>query len=95
MDEIISMALGNGIWAALFCFLFLYMLKDSRTRESRYTATIETLGVGLKDAAEALKVCEKIKVDCECGLVTTRDVKRDTEQIKEDVEALRVSRERL
>ncbi len=48
MSEIMSYALESGIWATLFCFLFLYMLKDSRNREKKYTLTIESRCTQLK-----------------------------------------------
>ena len=36
-------AAGSGLWAVLFCFLLMYQLRDSRTRESKYRDTIKTL----------------------------------------------------
>ena len=42
-EEILKAAAGSGLWALLFCFLLMYQLRDSRTRESKYRETIETL----------------------------------------------------
>ena len=95
MNEIMSMALESGVWAALFCFLFTYMLKDSRSREKKYTATIEALTAQLGGASSALKICEEIKDKQERNLQFGMAIKGDTEHIKEGVEAIRASFERL
>ena len=72
--EIMSLAIGNGLWAALFCLLFLYQLKDSRSREKKYTATIGSLTKSLGDFKGMKKDCQSIKEDCEairvdCGVI--------------------------
>ena len=37
MEEIMTQALGNGIWATLFCFLFfLYAKRRKRERKQIY-----------------------------------------------------------
>lgn len=59
-QQIMSAALGNGLWTALFCLLFLYQLKDSRAREKRYVGIIEGLGERLKTVEEIRGDCEKI-----------------------------------
>lgn len=43
--EKILMELGaaNGIWSALFVFLFIYVLYDSRKREAKYQLIITEL----------------------------------------------------
>lgn len=55
-NEIISIVVSNGIFAILFVWLFLYMLKDSRNRESKYQQTIQEL-------TTHLKVLEDVKDD--------------------------------
>ena len=42
-DEIIKLALTNGLWAVLFVVLFLYQIKTSMSRESKYQALLEKL----------------------------------------------------
>ncbi len=42
-EEIIKLALGNGLWAVLFCVLLLYGLRDGRIREQKYRQTIDVL----------------------------------------------------
>lgn len=95
IDEIVSMALGNGIWAALFCFLFLHMLKDSRNREAKYTETIRTLSEQVGSAISSLKICDDIKSSSTTNLQLSRTIKTNTEQIKYGIDSLRASWERL
>lgn len=57
-DKIINLALSNGIWAVLFLMLLVFQLKDSKTRESKYQSTIESLG-------DALQVVKDVKEDVE------------------------------
>lgn len=42
-DEIIKLALTNGLWAVLFVVLFLYQIKTSTVREQKYQAMLEKL----------------------------------------------------
>ena len=60
MEEIMTLALKNGIWAVLFCFLFFYMLKDAGEREKKYTATIVSLTESLKRIDNIKAVCDDI-----------------------------------
>ncbi len=46
-DEVLELAMTNGIWALLFCSLLVFELKDSRSREKKYQNTIEKLSNGL------------------------------------------------
>lgn len=42
-DKILELAIGDGLWALLFCVLLIYELKDSRARENKYQETINSL----------------------------------------------------
>ncbi len=42
-EEILKMALSNGIWAVLFLGMLVYQLKDSAAREKKYQETIQKL----------------------------------------------------
>ena len=55
-EEIINLAISNGLFAVLFMGLLIYQLRDSRTRESKYQSTIESLG-------KALQVLDEVKED--------------------------------
>jgi len=43
IEEIMQLAISNGLWAVLFVFLFLYQIKDSSRREKKYISTIDIL----------------------------------------------------
>ncbi len=46
-DKIVNLAVDDGIWALLFCFLLIFELKDSRAREQKYQKTITELSQDL------------------------------------------------
>ena len=54
-DEILMLAIGNGLWAVMSCLLLSYLLRDSKKREAKYTAIIEDLADKLKIVAEIRK----------------------------------------
>ncbi|GAA0076209.1 hypothetical protein UT300005_05870 [Clostridium sp. CTA-5] len=56
MDEIMKMALSQGLGYALFVFLLLYVLKTTGDRENRYQDLLDAL-------AEKFYVVEDIKED--------------------------------
>ncbi len=67
-EEILKLAVGNGLWAVLFCALLFYELKDSRKRESKYVETISALGEKLdiinavkQDTEEIIEMCKEDK----------------------------------
>ncbi len=47
-DQILQLAIGDGLWALLFCVLLIYELKDSRAREIKYQNTISSLAKDLE-----------------------------------------------
>lgn len=53
-DQIVEYMAANGVWALLFLALLVYQLKDSKKREEKYTATINSLTEGL-NALEGIK----------------------------------------
>lgn len=57
-ETIIKMATESGIWAVMFVVLFYKQIKESKTREEKYQATIDTL-------ADKLKLITDIKTDIE------------------------------
>ncbi len=42
-EEILKLAISNGLWAVLFVGLLIFQLKDSNAREKKYQATINKL----------------------------------------------------
>ena len=47
-EDIILMAIGNGLWAVLSCVLLAYLVKDSKKREAKFTTIIDELADRLK-----------------------------------------------
>ena len=57
-EQIVNLAISNGLCAVLFLGLLIYQLKDSRSREKRYQETISRLGT-------ALDIVQSVKSDVE------------------------------
>lgn len=62
-ETLFKLAASDGIWAALYVFLFLYVLYDSRSREKKYQATIEANQHIIKELSEKFGVVEDIQKD--------------------------------
>ncbi len=43
VDELINLAISNGLWAVLFVVLFLYQIQNSAKREKKYQEVIDNL----------------------------------------------------
>ena len=43
LTSILQVALQQGIWAALYIYLFFRMLKENAEREAKYQSMIDTL----------------------------------------------------
>ncbi|MDE7395744.1 MAG: hypothetical protein K2M95_06475 [Clostridiales bacterium] len=63
-EEVIKLALGNGLWAVLFCVLLLYGLRDGRAREQKYRQTIDVLLERLRDLQCVRDSIERLSVIC-------------------------------
>ena len=55
-EEVLNLAIKNGLWAVLFMALFIFVIKDSANREKKYQETISNL-------TEHLGVVKMIKED--------------------------------
>ncbi|WP_352404549.1 BhlA/UviB family holin-like peptide [Sporanaerobacter acetigenes] len=62
-EQLFKLAAGNGIWAALYVFLFLYVLYDSRNREKKYQTTIYENQSIIKELSQKLGIVEDIQKD--------------------------------
>lgn len=60
-EKIFNLAISNGIWAVLFLALFVYQLKDSKSRETKYQKTIENLSTSLQVIKEVKDDVAEIK----------------------------------
>ena len=58
-EQILDLALNNGLWAVLFLALLIYQLKDSRTREQKYQETITELN---KTLNKVNKIDENVSI---------------------------------
>ncbi len=70
-DKIVDLAITNGLWAVMFLGLLIYLLKDSRVRESKYQSTISSLN-------KSLGVVEKVEEN-------VVEIKQDVLEIRQDV----------
>ena len=55
LSKILQLALEQGIWAALYLYLFFRMLKENRERETRYHTTIEQLSGSIASGIEKIQ----------------------------------------
>lgn len=62
-SELFRLASTNGIWAALYVFLFLYVLYDSKNREKKYQITIQENQAIIKELSQKLGIVEDIQKD--------------------------------
>lgn len=60
-QQIIELAIKNGLWAVLFTFLLIYVLKDSSKREKKYQKTIVDLTDHLGIVRDIKKEVEIVK----------------------------------
>lgn len=58
-----DLAAANGIWAALFVFLFIYVLYDSKKREQKLQETIKENQDIIKNLSERLGIVDNIQRD--------------------------------
>ena len=68
-EELITMAVGNGIWAVMFLFMLIFQLNDSKKRELKYQETIKSL-------SEKYGIIADISKDCKSILQAVNNVKK-------------------
>jgi hypothetical protein len=61
----LNIALGNGLWAALFVGLMVYLLKDTAKREAKYEEIEKSNRETLGKFADRLRVVNEIKTNTE------------------------------
>ena len=54
LQRVLEIATGQGVWAALYIYLFWRMLKENADREARYQATIEKLSDEIKAGVDEI-----------------------------------------
>lgn len=55
LQNIIKIALQQGIWAGLYIYLFFRMLKQNEEREAQYQATIDKLSDDIQSGIENIQ----------------------------------------
>ena len=55
LQNIIEIALQQGIWAGLYIYLFFRMLKQNEERETQYQATIDKLSDDIQSGIENIQ----------------------------------------
>ena len=55
LNSILEVALQQGIWAALYIYLFFRMLKENAQREEKYQCMIETLSHNIQAGIENIQ----------------------------------------
>ncbi len=81
-EQIVNLAISNGLFAVLFLGLLVYQLKDSRAREQKYQNTIEKLGDSLEIVRQVKEDVEDIKDKLNSKKVVLRNNKEKTNEEK-------------
>ena len=55
IQTIMEAALQQGIWAALYIYLFFRMLKENAAREEKYQAMIDGLSTNIAEGIEDIQ----------------------------------------
>ena len=77
-NDIFNIALSNGVFAALFVALLVYVLKDSRKRENKYQGIIDNL-------SKHLNTVDEIKQDvADIKMLICKEPKSKKRSIKND-----------
>ncbi|KGJ47969.1 bacteriocin [Clostridium sp. NCR] len=58
-QDIINLFISQGVFAVLFCYLLLYVLKENSSREKNYQDIIKDLTECLPDIKEDIAVIKK------------------------------------
>ncbi len=82
-ENILDLAINNGLWAVLFLGLLIYQLKDSRTREVKYQSIITSL-------TDKLDLIQKVSEDVSDIKDTIKELKIKSKK-SEEKECLKVS----
>lgn len=55
LQTIIEVALQQGLWAALYIYLFFRVLKENAAREEKYQAMIDSLNTNIAEGIENIQ----------------------------------------
>ncbi|ADQ04411.1 hypothetical protein Calow_0843 [Caldicellulosiruptor owensensis OL] len=74
-QEIIKLAMSQGLWAVLFVALLFYVLRENSKRESELRKTIDNL-------AEKFEILKSIEESLRALIHDITEVKDDVDEIK-------------
>ena len=55
ISKILELGISQGIWAALYIYLFFRMLRENKAREDRYQETIDRLSDNIEVGIERIQ----------------------------------------
>ncbi len=55
ISKILELGVSQGIWAALYIYLFFRMLRENKAREDRYQETIDRLSDNIEGGIERIQ----------------------------------------
>ena len=55
ISKILELGVSQGIWAALYIYLFFRMLRENKAREDRYQETIDRLSDNIEVGIERIQ----------------------------------------
>ena len=56
IGTLLELAVSQGIWAALYIYLFFRMLRENKEREERYQSTIDRLSGNIENGIEKIQI---------------------------------------
>ena len=69
VSKLLELAVGQGIWAVLYIYLFFRMLNENKEREERYQSTINLLSDNIEDGIENIQN----QLDAISGAISNRN----------------------
>ncbi len=69
VTKLLELAVGQGIWAVLYIYLFFRMLNENKEREERYQSTINLLSENIEDGIENIQN----QLDAISGAISNRN----------------------
>ena len=83
--SLFELAAKDGLWAALYVFLFIYVLFDSRAREKKLQQTIAENQRIIAETVQKLGIVEDIHEDIGEVNEGVKEVHKDVKDIKAEV----------
>jgi hypothetical protein len=92
MEGVMEEAVKTGnLWIILFVALLIYFVKDSKSRETKYTEMIEKSNEIIKSCSVNCEINKEIKVEIGEIKQFAGDIKKDTENIKNKLTKLEMN----